>query len=247
MKLVQLNIWQGRLLRQALEFLQSERPDFICLQEIYSSNIDTPLYDFLRGYEKIQAAFPDYHGYFSGCYDMTMLDQMFKFGNATLGRYPLTKTETHFINGSYQSIKTLDEYVTNTRNLQRMVVQLEDGKSFCLINHHAYWEPNQIGSEVTVQMMTKVAEIIKASPQPLIFSGDLNVVPESPAMKPVQAQLRDLTQEYKLPTTLSELGKVPNVACDHICVSDGVQVNQFSASNTLVSDHKALVLEFDIV
>lgn len=246
MKLIQLNIWQGRLLRQVLDFLQQEQPDILCLQEVYSSDIDTSLYDFLRGFEKIQAAFTDYHGYFSACYDMPMLDKSFKFGNATFSRYPLTDTETHFINGKYQSVKTLDEYVPNTRNLQRATVQLDGGKSFRIINHHAYWEPSQIGSEISVQKMEKVAEIVKNSPRPLILTGDLNVIPESPAMQPIHNLLRDLTGEYKLPTTLSEFGKVPNVACDHVCVSDGIQVQKFAASDALVSDHKALILEFDV-
>lgn len=248
MKLIQLNIWQGRLLRQIVDYLRQEQPDFMCLQEVYSSEIDTPLYDFLRSYEHIQAAFPDYHGYFSACYEMSMLGQAFKFGNALFSRYPITDTETIFINNEYQTYKTFAAYVTNTRNLQRATVQLGNGKSFWLINHHAYWDPapSGVGSEKSKMKMQKVAAIVENSPGPIIFAGDLNVVPASPTMQPIQSILRDLTQTYKLPTTLSQFGKVPNVPCDHVCVSDEVEVRSFAASDALVSDHKALVLDFEL-
>lgn len=250
MKLIQLNIWQGRMLRQVLEFLQEEQPDFICMQEVYSSDIHTRTHNFLDSFERVQALFPEFHGYFSASYDLAVFDQKVRYGNGLLSRLPLEKTETLFTNGQYRSYQSAVEYqedeITESRNLQRVVVRLDGGKTFCLLNHQGYWDINRMGTAVTVEILQKVAKILKASPQPLIFAGDLNIVAESPAMQPIHAFLRDLTQEYKLPTTLSELGKVHDVACDHICISDGIEVRSFGTSERLVSDHKALILEFDV-
>jgi endonuclease/exonuclease/phosphatase family metal-dependent hydrolase len=251
MKIVQLNIWQGRLLRQVLEFLRKERPDFVCMQEVYSSKIDNSSQDFLRSFERIQALFPNYHGYFSARYDLPVLDEKARYGIGMLSRFPITDTETLFVVGSRKSFATAAELAAHQGqkepcNLQRVIVRIDSDTSFCLINHHGYWEPNGMGTDANVRAMEKVGEIVRNSPRPLILAGDLNVVFESPAMKPIQAQLNDLTQAYRLPTTLSEFGKVSNVACDHICVSDGIDVHSFHASDALVSDHMPLVMEFNL-
>lgn len=250
---MQLNIWQGRLLRQALDFLEQEKPDILCMQEVYSSDIDSINLDFLGSFERIKDLFPGYRGYFSANCDIPVFDQKVSYGNALISRYPLLKTETIYTSGEYHSFTIAGEFAEYegedkrfAYNVQKVIVQTGEDTSFCLLNHHGYWLPNRMGSEVSVRKMEKVADIIRNSPRPLIFVGDLNVVAESPAMQPIRAVLRDLTQEYGLHTTLSELGKVKNVACDHVSISDGISVRDFGARNSLESDHKALVLEFDL-
>jgi endonuclease/exonuclease/phosphatase family metal-dependent hydrolase len=246
MKLVQLNVWQGRLHKQILDFLKAEQPDVLCLQEVYSSAITSPLFDLLHIYESVQQLFPEHRGYFSPTYDMAMLGETVHFGIALFSRFPISQQKTFFITGEHHSYGGLQDYAANVRNLQRVTVHPTDDTTFTLFNHHGYWEPDRMGSATSVVNMQRVADIIAQSSQPIIFSGDLNVVAESPAMQPIQALLRDLTQEYKVTATLSSLGKVTDVACDHICVSKGITVRQFAVREALVSDHKALVLEFDV-
>lgn len=252
MKLVQLNAWQGRLLRQILQFLKEEQPDFMTFQEIYSGDIRTSSYGYLNCFEEIQELFPDYESYFSPCYTIPVLDRRFRYGNAVLSRYPLTDKETIFTHGagptsldSFAAYKAL-EGQQEPSNVQRVKVQVSKQKSFYLVNHHGYWEPSATGSETTVEKMAEVAKLLKATPRPLILSGDLNIVPESPAMKPIHAQLDDLTQRGRLTTTLTRFGKVKNVACDHICISDDIKVQTFMASSALVSDHMPIILTFDL-
>ena len=250
MKLVQLNIWQGRLLRQAIDLLEDEQPDIICLQEVHSCEQDTsPLFEFfefLQSLEAIQAKFPGYHTFFAPTYDMTILGSKILYGNAVLSRYPIVNQDTFFISGEYRSYQTLEDFELNTRSLQRAIIQLDDGRSLCLLNHHGYWASNPLGSETTVGKMQAVADIIASSPSPLIFAGDLNITPDSPAMQPVHKLLRNLTQENRVATTLSPIRKLPDVACDHICISEGIDVQNFVVSERVVSDHKALILEFSL-
>ena len=253
MKLMQLNIWQGRLLRQALDFLEQEKPDILCMQEVYSSGINSVDLDFFGSFERIKELFPGYNGYFSANFDIPVFGQKVSYGNALISSFPLLKTETIYTSGEFHSFNIFGEFTEyegeNNRiayNVQKVTVQTGEDKTFCLLNHHGYWLPNRMGSELSVEKMEIVADIIRLSPRPLIFVGDLNVVAESPAMKPIQSILHDLTQEYGLQTTLSELGKVKNVACDHVSISEGIKVQNFGTRNSLESDHKALVLEFDL-
>ena len=53
------------------------------------------------------------------------------------------------------------------------------------------------------------------------------------------------TRENQIKTTLSQLSRVPvDVACDYIFTSRDINIKKFSVSDVLVSDHKALILDF---
>ena len=245
MKLIQLNIWQGRFIDQVVAFLRAEQPDIMCLQEVYSSDLRTPVLPFFAGLEHIKQAFPDYHVFFAPTQDMQVLGHTVSLGNAIVSRFPLEDTKTTFIYNQYGSFSKPDDTMMNIRNLQTAMVRVGE-RALRVANHHGYWEPNATGSEVTVEAMQKVADVLTKMERPLILTGDFNINSASPAMKPIQAQLQDLTQEYSLETTLSSFGKVKNVACDHICVSDDIDVQSFITSEALVSDHLALVLTFGL-
>lgn len=246
MKLISLNIWQGHLLRQLNQLLSEQQADIMCLQEVYSSEINSPLFEMFSSLERIKQLFPEYHEYFSACYEMNLLGQPFRFGNAILSKYPLSAKETIFINGEFKTYDIFANYVTNTRTLQRVDLELPDGKHLSVLNHHGYWEATPLGTDISIQKMETVAAYIETVARPLVFAGDFNLNSESPALKPLQAQLRDLTQDHSIKSTLSEFGKVSDVACDHIFVSKEINVKSFESSDELVSDHKALIMEFEV-
>jgi endonuclease/exonuclease/phosphatase family metal-dependent hydrolase len=246
MKLVQLNIWQGRFLDQIVAFLEREQPDILCMQEVYSSKLDTPLLPFFAGLEHVQKAFPEYHVFFSPTHQMDVMGEAVAMGNAILSKFPLENTETIFINGEFHELTVSNSHGTNTRNLQRAEVVIAPDKRLSIVNHHGYWEPSPIGSEITIQKMQHVADILKETPQPLIFTGDLNISYASPAIKPVQELLKGLSQEYEVATTLSQFGKVAGVPCDHIFISADIIEQSFMVKDVLVSDHLPLILQFEL-
>ena len=244
MKLLQLNIWEGKLLKEVLAFIDKVRPDILCLQEVFSCQGDIRLPDLMfNSLELIQKQTGFAHSFFSPTFTAEYAGVPASFGIAILSRYPLNNKESTFVHGSYSPNGIA---APNTRVLQHCQV-LVDGKSLSLVNHHGYWESTQFGSEVTTEKMRLVKETTQSLPTPIMFAGDLNVVNESPAMRVFDGFLTDLTAKHNIATTLSQLGKVSfNIACDHILVSDDVQVKNFSVSEDLISDHKALILEFDI-
>jgi endonuclease/exonuclease/phosphatase (EEP) superfamily protein YafD len=80
---------------------------------------------------------------------------------------------------------------------------------------------------------------------PVILTGDFNLVPGSKSLEPLNKMLRNLSIEFRLSTTRNQLTH-KNEVCDYIFVNDKVQVKQFEASDALISDHKALILDFEI-
>ncbi len=73
--------------------------------------------------------------------------------------------------------------------------------------------------------------------------GDLNLSPDSPSLKALNDQLANLSVTHGLERTYNQFSSVDTV-CDYIFVNDQVKVDDFRMSEAVISDHKALILEF---
>jgi len=246
LKLLQLNIWNGRLYRKVLELIEAEQPDILCLQEVFHGPTETVMLEQqFNNRRTILAASGYEHGFFSPAAGVNFGGYTVDMGNLIVSKYPLLGQQTIFTAGEYAKQTNVTKNFPNVRNLQICRVEIS-GKSLTVANHHGYWLTDPMGNEDTIRSFQVVAEALKSVETPLVFAGDLNVIPEAPAMRVFDGFLEDLTATYNLETTLSELGKAFNVPCDHILVSPEIKVTDYRTSDMLVSDHKAVILEFDI-
>lgn len=247
MRLLQLNIWQGKLLLQTLELIDQLDPDLLCLQEVFSCETLVGVPDrIFQNLELIRQQISHKYVYFSPTFTGTYAGQQASFGNAIISRYPLSDMKTVFINGKYEPNYDPATFEMNTRNLQIVTVHPDTGAEFHLANHHGYWLTQPLGDAVSIEKMKNVKDALELTKQPLIFSGDLNVIPESPALRVFDNFLIDLTAVNNVRSTLSEVGKAKNVACDHIFISPGITVESYEVRPELVSDHRAVCMDFTI-
>lgn len=245
MKLLQLNTWMGRLTPQILKLITIENPDIITAQEMYDVDGTVIFPDNMFNlFDQIKSLKFE-HSYFSPTWSMRVAHQKADFGNVIFSKFPIERRETFFTTGEYNPDLTPRTRTVNVRNAQLVEINI-NGALVCIINHHGHWEITPQGSEVSTEKMKIVRDKICEQRGPIIFAGDLNLNPRTPALKLFDGILEDLTATYKLRSTLSPLGKVKNVACDHIFVNSFIKVDKFYASNQLVSDHKALILEFQV-
>ena len=246
MKIVQLNIWMGKIEGQLERFFQNTDADVICMQEVINSE-DATLHVSRLWFETsriIKAAgenFP-YHAYFPN-WSTRIVDGTLQMGNFVISRIPIKETDSVFIHGQYTENIVLVQ--TPSNNSAVNIVKLENGLT--VVNHHGFWRKDPMGDEDSIKAFKNVGDVVKplAEEGPLVMCGDLNIIHESPAFRYLDF-LRDLTYENKVETTLSGMkfnGKVP---CDHILVNDGIEVKDFKVLPDIVSDHLALEAEFEI-
>src|SRR6185295_9824987 len=231
LKLIQLNIWQGRILIAVSRFLKEQDADIVCMQEVFSSDVYIPTLEALNSLENLQKNLGYEYLYYEPALSFETAGVAVRTGNAILSKYPLEDCRAVFTNNSFHHVDDWATNKPNTRNLQLAKVVLPEGKSITLANHHGYHEPNDIGSEKTVEAMKIAANELKKTEGPLIFAGDLNVRAESPAMRVFDGWLEDLTASHHVEDTLTVFGKVSGVPCDHILVSEDVQVKKFEVSD----------------
>jgi len=243
MKLIQLNAWNGRVEKPLIGFLEKAEADIYCLQEV----IDLPGGEagLFKSLDDMQAAAGLPYRYFSPVLSFNFMNRTAAYGNAILSRPALSRTETIFTHGTLQKDYDITKHGYNNRNLQHAVMTIK-GTPIHVVNHHAYVvRGNKNDSKTSLAQMELVSQYIRKLEGPVILCGDFNLKPETESISKIGALLHNLSLEYALPTTSSPLSTRPETR-DYIFVSDTIKVKAFYAADEIVSDHKALVLEFDI-
>lgn len=244
MKVIQVNIWQGKLGAQLINFLKAQKPDFVCMQEV-NDLVGGSGYKFFATLDEIKEGAGFAEAVMSASYSSRYMERELSYGNAILSQYPVVSSETIFTRGQFMRNFDIEKDDGNLRNLQKVVIDI-NGRHLTLFNHHGHHEfGSKQGNDETVRQQKLIAGEIDKAEGPLILCGDFNLEPSSPSLKPLDKRLRNLSVENKLRSTYSQLSEVTTV-CDYIFVNDQIKVQRFQMSDELVSDHQALILEFEL-
>ena len=243
MKILQLNVWTGRIKGALKDFFKDNDFDVICLQEAVWGGNEELLGNLFATIEKIKELSGLKYAYYSSNWGLKIFqpDNVIEQGNVILCREEAITEKATTIYGDYKIISATNDFYDYAYTIQR--ITLKNGLN--IINHHGYWQPNPIGDETTISCAKKVAAFVREATGPTIVCGDFNIIHDSPAMRELDF-LRDLTHEYGVDNTLSGLKFNGKVACDHILVSNDITVKNFTVLDNLVSDHKALTAEIEI-
>lgn len=240
-KILQLNVWTGRIKGALLEFIKKNDFDIICLQEAVWSPNRKALEVFSDSVEQIKECSGLKYESRAANWFMEAFDSTVYQGNVILSCEEIIEEIVELVYGEERVAKTAQDLLDHCYKAQ--LVKLKDGLN--VVNYHGYWLPSPIGDETTISVMRKVAELAKKTDGPLVMCGDLNVVHESPAMRELDF-LTDLTAKNNIDNTLIGLKFDGKVACDHILVNDQIEVVDFKVLDNLVSDHKVLTATIKI-
>ncbi len=245
MKLVQLNMWWGgKLEGNILQFIKEESPDILCLQEACSTDMNDS--GFLLPIEKIQATCDFPYAIFAPSFTMQIMRGQVSFGNAILSKLPITDSHyffTHLDHIDNFDFNHHDDY--NVRNLLHCSIKTKSG-SLDVLTHHGYHiHEHKNGTNETDEQMRQVHDYLSQLAGPKILTGDFNLAPHSKSLEIINKSLTNLSIKHKLKTTRNQLTHKQEV-CDYIFVNDEIKVSHFEASNEIISDHQALLMEFDV-
>jgi endonuclease/exonuclease/phosphatase family metal-dependent hydrolase len=243
MKLMTLNVWQGRLERVLLKHLEQQNVDFACMQEAVDYEGKTG--GLISSYSKIGASLRLDQQFFSPLYALKFGSKSITFGNVIYSNLPFEQSETIFTRGQYKDDFDFDVDDYNIRALQHTLVKVGD-KKLHILNHHGHHiDAHKLGDEETMRQSALIIEYIKQLDGAVILCGDFNLSPESESIKQFDSILQNLPVTHSLETTRSLLAYKKEV-CDYIFVNESVEVKDFSMDDTIISDHNALILDFEI-
>ncbi len=242
MKILQLNIWGGKLGKQIVDLIGREKPDVVCLQEAISLPYEGTL--LFTQFADIQSETKFEHSYFSPAFGFTMMNHRADFGNAIMSHTPFTNTTTVFTRGDYNPTIDLVDGDYNMRNLQHVEMK-RDGKSLHILNHHGHHiRQHKMGDTETLRQCEMIAEYITKLEGDVVLTGDFNLAPESESLGKLNAILTNHAMESGVTTTRTPLTHKTEV-CDYIFTSKGLSTSNFKVLPDLASDHAALVIEIE--
>lgn len=242
MKILQLNIWGGKLGKQIIDLIEREKPDVVCLQEaIVLPHEGTLLF---TQFADIQSETKFEHSYFSPAFGFTMMNHRADFGNAVMSHTPFVNTKTVFTGGDYNPTIDLVDGDFNMRNLQHVIID-NGGKKINILNHHGHHiRQHKMGDAETLRQCEMIVEYISKLEGGVVLTGDFNLAPESESLGKLNVILTNHAMESGVTTTRTPLTHKTEV-CDYIFTSKELKTAGFKVLPDLVSDHAALVIEVE--
>lgn len=240
MKILQLNIWGGKLGKQIVELLDREKPDVVCFQEVIVLPHEGSL--LFTQFADIQSESRFEHSFVSPAFGFTMMNHRADFGNAVMSHTPFINTTTVFTRGDYNPTIDLVDGDYNMRNLQHVEME-RDGKKLHILNHHGHHiRQHKLGNEETLRQCELIAEYVKKLDGAVVLTGDFNLAPESESLGKLNAILVNHAMESGVTTTRTLLTHKTEV-CDYIFTSKSLVTSNFKVLPDIASDHAALVIE----
>lgn len=133
----------------------------------------------------------------------------------------------------------------HARNVQHISIRTKNGDR-TILNFHGLWN-GRGKSDSTDRLIQsdKIIQFLKTLSNPLIFTGDFNLSPDTKSIKKIEEfGLRNLIKDYKITSTRTSFYSKPEKFADYTLVSDGIEVHDFKVLSDEVSDHSPLYLEF---
>ncbi|NNM58705.1 MAG: endonuclease/exonuclease/phosphatase family protein [Legionellales bacterium] len=242
MKLITLNIWGGCVRDPLLQFIQTHSEvDVWCLQEVYHSAADKISTDdrdvSLDIYSDIQDILTDHKAFFrptvQGIY----------------GIASFVKKNIKVIEEGEVSIHHNHDYPgtgpAHSRNLQWLTCHHND-KTYSIMNLHALWNgQGKTDTPDRIAQSHKIKAFIDTVKTPKIVCGDFNLRPDTKSLHIIENGLNNLIAQYNVTSTRTSLYKKEEKFADYIFTSPELSVNDFKVLPDEVSDHSALLLDFE--
>jgi len=242
MKILQLNIWGGKLDKQIFELIDREKPDIVCFQEAIVLPGEENL--FFASLAEIVRGTDLKEWYFSPSWAFKHMNRKAEWGNAILSLTPFLHKHSFFTGGEFKDDFDLMESDYNMRNLQHVIVE-HGGRKLNILNHHGHHvKTHKDGDAETMRQCTMIADYVKGLEGDVVLTGDFNLSPHSESLEQINAILSNHCIENDVKTTRTQLTHKTEV-CDYIFTSKGLTTKNFRVLPDIASDHCALMIEVE--
>lgn len=242
MKILQLNIWAGRLNRQIIDVVLREKPDVVCFQEVVKlpgkESVFISTLDDLQ--EELQFQQVSYAPLFSFGY----MNRTAEFGDCVMSHLPIVSDYVEFTRQEYiENMDYLEREDYNVNHFQHVVIMTPSGPLNVLNHHGHHVHGHKKGNEETMRQCGRMAEYVTSLGGSVVLCGDFNLEPTSESLEQINNVLVNHVKERAIQSTRTPLTHKTE-ACDYIFTSPDITVTNFQVLDDVASDHKALIVEF---
>lgn len=251
-KFVQINIYKGKYFDQLADFLKSEKPDFISMQEVTVGGMNLHSDRSVNLFEKIRdelGLWGVYHG------DLKLeRDEKSVFGNAVFSKYEITNHKVITLKKFRPvTIAELDGDSGEVREqIDKHLLDCEvkvNGKIIHVLSWHGAWTAPPGDTPETLRQARIVYDYLTKLDKPFILGGDLNNTIGTETIDMFSKISKNLMVDSGvLETTNPKVHKIAprGYLIDYILTSFDIRQLQLSVPQLTVSDHLPVVAELEI-
>lgn len=251
LKFIQLNLFKGKFLDEAISYLEKSKADIFALQEVTARKFNfyqdksAILFDILKtrlGYDGV--SYPD---------AIFVDDPGTSFGNAILTRLPIIKTHTVVLK-SFRPV-TLHEMNHNPgniwaelpRHMLDVVVDAGHRQVHAISVHGRRIAPPFDDKENLRQAELMANYLTSLDDEPFIMGGDLNMPPDTKVIDKISSVSQNLMRDLTSQTTNPRIHFLKNKGylIDFIFTSKHFKVKRLEIEQVDVSDHLPVVAELE--
>ncbi len=250
MKLIDLNIWGGKIHQPLLEFLklQMKDTDVFCFQEVYNSGVRLDLHGEIVAdiYKQIAHVLEDHTGFYSEAVLTEEDGFLLPYGTALFVRksIPILRQKTFeiFSPSDEPRLGIKEGFHLWNRLLQTVTIPFGDRELTVFNFHGLYTGWGKDDQPSRFEQSEKVRTIMKGMSGEKILCGDFNLNPETQSIKILEEGMRNLVKDYNITSTRSHYYAKETKFADYVLITDGIHIHKFVALDNVVSDHLPLLL-----
>lgn len=240
MKIIFLNIWQGKLWKDLSKFLlsQEKNTDIFCFVEVSPSLS-----------EKMHKLFPDHHMVYAEGRAST-------FDNKKYGQVVYVKKNILLLEDG--AVKLYNQLGNDIGFLQHVLLK-KRGRTFLVCNVDGKSKPgHKLDTPSRISQSVKITNFLKKHKRKVVLGGDFNLLPNTKSIKMIEdSGFVNLIKKFKIKTTRNEISWeyhnknndeyfVKQYFADYVFVSKDVKVKSFKVPDVPISDHLPLILDFEL-
>jgi endonuclease/exonuclease/phosphatase family metal-dependent hydrolase len=264
LSIIFLNTYNARYKEEFFDFLDSNRPDIFCFQEIYSG---------------LESATTSSGSMVDQYYQMRLVlgEEYYGYHNVRQEDWPNSTYKKHnpwgnaiFVKKGISVCSYFEEYVLGYRNSAssdgdkfsttlpvgaQSITFMIDNKLLSVTNFHGYYAGVGAGKGDTTERILQsenLLEHVKKLPGQKILGGDFNLDPDTESLRILEnTTFKNLINDYKIEGTRTlrypEEKRLKNPYADYVFVEESLKVNSFKVDTDFMgSDHAPLFLEIEI-
>lgn len=248
-RILHWNVWFQEKAENILKEIQKINPDILCLQEItIGSNFNDKkdVGKFLSKRLNYNLNFSNAHKYE---YPITPKGESNYGGNAILSRFPIIK------NKNFPIINPKDKkhFPYERRTCATSKIKLPNNKEIIIATTHSSYNSKFTENKEKIREIKKLTKFFKKEKRNLIFTGDLNITPNTESIKLIEKYLKNCGPDYKKPSWTTKPFNFMGFEetklkwrIDYVFASKDINIIDSKIIKTKYSDHLPILTEIEI-
>jgi endonuclease/exonuclease/phosphatase family metal-dependent hydrolase len=247
MKIITLNVWEGRISEKLFDFIEKNKNevDVFCFQEVYlkaegkrEGDIERLKDIRLDLFTEMQTILSDFEGYFCPVIeDHSGIATFIKKGIEV-------KSSGDFSIYDHVADEAKEGNHARRALWNKLIIQ---EKEIIITNLHGLWTgKGKSDSPARILQSKIIKDFVNSNESSHIVVGDFNLLPDTQSIAIISEGMNDLVSINNIKNTRTSFYTKEDKYADYIFTSPELKINDFKVLPDEVSDHAPLLVEIEI-